>query len=106
MSSLFSGGNDEKESSTSVVDAGSFDPQLGKANAVFLMLCRNEEVDGAVKSIRELEDRFNHKYRYPWIFLNEVEFTDDFKKYVHAVTLCSSWLISFVCPPFPGASAW
>ena len=50
------------------------------------MLCKNEEVDGAVKSIRELEDRFNHKYHYPWVFLNEVEFTEDFKKFVRAVT--------------------
>ena len=48
------------------------------------MLCRNEEVDGAVKSVRELEDRFNHKYHYPWVFLNEIEFTEDFKKCVHA----------------------
>lgn len=65
-----------------MVDVGPFDPQLGKANAVFLMLCRNEDVDGAVKSIRELEDRFNRNYHYPWVFLNEVEFTDDFKKCV------------------------
>jgi hypothetical protein len=46
-------------------DVGSFNPQLGEANAVFLILCRNDEVDGAVRSIRELEDRFNRKYRLP-----------------------------------------
>jgi alpha 1,2-mannosyltransferase len=87
VSNLFSEKDKDKETETvDVVDAGSFDPQLGKANAVFLMLCRNEEVDGAVKSIRELEDRFNHKYHYPWVFLNEVEFTEDFKKCVRTVT--------------------
>jgi len=64
-----------------VVDPPSFSPQLGKANAVLLVLCRNEDVDGTVKSIRGLEDRFNHKYHYPWVFLNEVEFTEDFKRY-------------------------
>ena len=68
------------EGSGTTVDVGSFDPQLGKSNAVFVMLCRNEEVDGAVKSIREIEDRFNHKYNYPWVFLNEVEFTPEFKQ--------------------------
>ena len=52
------------------------------------MLCRNEEVDGAVKSVRELEDRFNHKYHYPWVFLNEVEFTEEFKQYVVLSSCC------------------
>ena len=83
MSSLFGGKSGEKGSNAvETVDVGPFVPQVGKANAVFVMLCRNEEADGAVKSIRELEDRFNHKYHYPWVFLNEVEFTDDFKKCV------------------------
>ncbi|KAF9650772.1 glycosyltransferase family 15 protein [Thelephora ganbajun] len=86
MSNLFNSSNEEKGTEALVDDVKSFNPQLGKANAVFLMLCRNEEVDGAVKSIRELEDRFNHEYHYPWVFLNEVEFTDDFKKRVGMVT--------------------
>lgn len=86
VSNLFSGKNEKETKTVDVVDAGSFDPQLGEANAVLLMLCRNEEVDGAVKSIRELEDRFNHKYHYPWVFLNEVEFTEDFKEWAFALS--------------------
>ncbi|KAI0690378.1 glycosyltransferase family 15 protein [Cytidiella melzeri] len=50
----------------------------GRANATLLMLARNEEVDGAVKSMRSLEDRFNHKYNYPWVFLNDVPFDETF----------------------------
>ena len=46
------------------------------------MLARNSDVDDAVRAVRELEDRFNHKYRYPWTFLNEEPFSDDFKRYV------------------------
>lgn len=83
VSNLFNGSSEQE--TEPVVDVGYSDPQLGKANAAFVMLCRNEEVDGAVKSIRELEDRFNYKYHYPWVFLNEVEFTEDFKKCVCAV---------------------
>ncbi|KAI0004656.1 glycosyltransferase family 15 protein [Russula compacta] len=49
------------------------------ANATLLMLARNSDVDGAVRSIREMEDRFNHKYHYPWVFLNEQPFSNDFK---------------------------
>jgi len=107
VSTLFGGEDKQEEPETVVVDIEPTNPQLGKANAVFVMLCRNEEVDGAVKSIRELEDRFNHKYHYPWVFLNDVEFTDEFKKCVHSATLRVNRLIeSFACPTFTGVSAW
>lgn len=51
------------------------------------MLARNSDVDSAIKSVRELEDKFNRKYKYPWTFLNEEPFSDDFKKYVAAILL-------------------
>jgi alpha 1,2-mannosyltransferase len=88
VSNLFNGTNEQGTKTTEVADTdvGSFNPQLGEANVVFLVLCRNGEVDGAVKSTRELEDRFNHKYHYPWVFLNEVEFTEDFKECVCPAT--------------------
>jgi hypothetical protein len=56
------------------------------------MLTTNSESDirGAVQSVRELEDRFNHKYNYPWIFLNDVPFSDDFKS-------CALSLLAFFC---------
>jgi Glycolipid 2-alpha-mannosyltransferase len=57
-------------------------PQRPRANATLLMLARNSDVDDAVRAVRELEDRFNHKYRYPWTFLNEQAFSDEFKRYV------------------------
>jgi alpha 1,2-mannosyltransferase len=53
-----------------------------RANATFIMLARNSDMDNAVRSVREAEDRFNRKYRYPWVFLNDEPFSDDFKKYV------------------------
>ncbi|KAI0831999.1 glycosyltransferase family 15 protein [Trametes gibbosa] len=56
-----------------------------RANAVLLMLARNSDADGAVSSIKELEARFNNRYQYPWLFLNEVPFSDEFKQKVSAV---------------------
>ena len=53
-----------------------------RANATLLMLARNSDVDDVVRAVRELEDRFNHNHRYPWVFLNEESFSDDFKRYV------------------------
>ena len=52
----------------------------GRANAVLLMLARNTELEGAISSVQQLEDRFNHRFGYPWVFLNEVPFTDEFKE--------------------------
>ena len=51
-----------------------------RANAVLLMLARNSELEGALSSVMQLEERFNHRYNYSWVFLNEVPFTDEFKE--------------------------
>lgn len=46
------------------------------------MLARNVDVEGAVNAVREMEDRFNRNFNYPWVFLNDVPFSDDFKRCV------------------------
>ncbi|OMH79349.1 Glycolipid 2-alpha-mannosyltransferase, partial [Zancudomyces culisetae] len=38
------------------------------------------------KTIRQIEDRFNRNYNYPYIFLNDKPFTDEFKKGVQVMT--------------------
>lgn len=67
----------------------------GRANATILMLCRNSDTDNAVRSIRELEDKFNRKYHYPIVFLNEEEFSEDFKKYVGLLLPINETILSF-----------
>ncbi|KAJ7932844.1 glycosyltransferase family 15 protein [Mycena leptocephala] len=57
-----------------------------RANATFVMLARNTDVNGAVQSIRSIEDRFNREYGYPYVFLNEEPWTDEFKKRISAIT--------------------
>ncbi len=58
-------------------NAPSSPPQPHCENATFFMLTTNSESDirGAVQSVRQLEDRFNHKHHYPWIFLNDKPFS-------------------------------
>ena len=53
-----------------------------KANAAFVILVRNHEVEQTVESLQQIEDRFNKKYGYNYVFLNEVPFTEQFIKYV------------------------
>jgi alpha 1,2-mannosyltransferase len=53
-----------------------------RANATIVMLARNGDINGAAKSIKQMEDRFNKRFRYPYVFLNEEPFTDQFKECV------------------------
>jgi alpha 1,2-mannosyltransferase len=63
-----------------------------RANATFVILCRNSDLQNTVKSIREIEDRFNRNYHYPYVLLNEVPFTEEFK---YRVSLVVSGKVEF-----------
>ncbi|CDO96159.1 unnamed protein product [Kluyveromyces dobzhanskii CBS 2104] len=58
-----------------------------RENATILMLCRNWEIEGVLRSMRSLEDRFNRRYKYTWTFLNDVPFDDHF---IEATTAMAS----------------
>lgn len=45
------------------------------------MLVRNSDLSGIMSSMRQIEDRFNRKFNYPYVLLNDEPFTEDFKKY-------------------------
>ncbi|KAG2020304.1 alpha-1,2 mannosyltransferase KTR1 [Coprinopsis cinerea AmutBmut pab1-1] len=57
-----------------------------RANATFVMLCRNEELQGVLSSIRQIEDRFNRDHDYPWVLLNDKPFDEEFKRRVSVIT--------------------
>ncbi|KAJ7693144.1 glycosyltransferase family 15 protein [Mycena rosella] len=57
-----------------------------KANAAIVMLARNSDLGGMVKSMSQLEAKFNARFGYPYVFLNEVPFSDEFKRTVSALT--------------------
>ena len=57
-------------------------PHSGRrANAAIVLLARNSDLNGMIVSMKQMEDRFNKKYLYPYIFLNEEPFEDKFKQY-------------------------
>lgn len=57
-----------------------------RMKAAFVILTRNNELDALRKTIQQLEARFNHKFNYPYVFLNDVEFTQDFKDLTSGLT--------------------
>lgn len=60
-------------------------PDYVRANATFVSLARNEDLWELIESIRHVEDRFNHKFKYDWVFLNDKPFDDEFKKVTSAI---------------------
>ncbi|KAK7997865.1 Nitrilotriacetate monooxygenase component A/pristinamycin IIA synthase subunit A [Apiospora arundinis] len=65
-------------------DAG-WDNLMGTApgprmNATFVTLARNSDIWDIARSIRQVEDRFNKRYNYDWVFLNDKPFDATFKK--------------------------
>nr|GAT55985.1 glycosyltransferase family 15 protein [Mycena chlorophos] len=56
-----------------------------RANATLLMLTRNVDMWDALTSVRALEDRFNRRHHYPWVFLNDEEFSEEFMRRARAL---------------------
>lgn len=56
------------------------------ALATVFALVRNSELDDIVKTIKKFENTFNKKFRYPYTFANDEEFTEEFKKTVRGLS--------------------
>ncbi|KAJ1674517.1 hypothetical protein EV182_003121 [Spiromyces aspiralis] len=61
-------------------------PAPTRAKAAIVALVRNSDLKGMRSTVRQIEDRFNHKFNYPYIFLNDQPFTDEFKHGISFVT--------------------
>ncbi|KAL5366702.1 glycolipid 2-alpha-mannosyltransferase-domain-containing protein [Aspergillus floccosus] len=57
-----------------------------RANAAFVVLARNKEIDGVVQSLKSIERHFNRWFHYPYVFLNDGDFDDEFKETVKNYT--------------------
>ncbi|KAJ1729539.1 hypothetical protein LPJ61_003472, partial [Coemansia biformis] len=53
-----------------------------RASAAFVILTRNRDLKDLRESLAQLEDRFNRRYNYPYVFLNNEPFSDDFKEQI------------------------
>ncbi|KAG9287913.1 hypothetical protein G9A89_017508 [Geosiphon pyriformis] len=53
-----------------------------RVNAAIVVLVRNIEVYELRATMRQLEDRWNKKFHYPYVFLNDKDFTEEFKELI------------------------
>ncbi|EEB97131.1 hypothetical protein MPER_03607, partial [Moniliophthora perniciosa FA553] len=51
-----------------------------------LASARNSDLNGIITSMKQEGARFNKKFQYPYVFLNEEAFSDEFKKRVSELT--------------------
>ncbi|AET40111.1 alpha-1,2-mannosyltransferase KTR1 Ecym_5352 [Eremothecium cymbalariae DBVPG len=56
-----------------------------KEKAAFVTLARNSDLYSLLPSILSVEDRFNHRFHYDWVFLNDEPFSDEFKRVTSAM---------------------
>ncbi|KAI9279595.1 nucleotide-diphospho-sugar transferase [Sporodiniella umbellata] len=54
---------------------------IERENAAFVILARNEDLGTLRETMQMLEDRFNHRFNYPYVFLNNDPFDDRFKEF-------------------------
>lgn len=57
-----------------------------RANATLMSLVRNSELEGLLLSMQQVEDHFNSKFRYPWTFMSNRPFTEEFKRRTRQAT--------------------
>ena len=57
-----------------------------QGKAAIIALVRNSELREMAQSMRELEETFNRKFKYPWIFFNDEPFDDKFKRITSSLT--------------------
>jgi mannosyltransferase len=63
---------------------GCLEPQVNgpRANAAFVVLARNKELDGVIQSVKSIERHFNRWFHYPYVFLNDGDFNQTFRETV------------------------
>ncbi|KAL1761644.1 glycosyltransferase family 15 protein [Schizophyllum commune] len=78
--------NAQDSARPSISPTSDVDGQSRLANATFVILARNSDLEGVVNSIQEIEQRFNARFHYPYVLLNDKEFTADFRSAIANAT--------------------
>ncbi|KAG0675079.1 hypothetical protein C6P40_001943 [Pichia californica] len=55
-------------------------------NATLMIMARNSELNGVIYTIKQIEEKFNSKFNYPYVFLNNEDFNLKFKEKIKKFT--------------------
>jgi len=62
-----------------------------RLKAVIVILVRNNELEKLLPTLKQFEDRWNKKYNYPYVYLNDVPFTEEFIEKTSAMTKAKTY---------------
>ena len=62
-----------------------------RARAAIVVLARNGDCDDVLLSLARMEQRFNRKFNYPYVFLNNEEFDSSFRNRCGPCPLYTMW---------------
>ncbi|CAG8625379.1 7747_t:CDS:2, partial [Paraglomus brasilianum] len=62
-----------------------------RLKAAIVILVRNSELDQLLLTLKQFEDRWNRKYNYPYVYLNDVPFTEEFIEKTSAMTMAKTY---------------
>jgi alpha 1,2-mannosyltransferase len=66
-----------------------------RAQAAIVVLARDSDLDGVLLSMQRMEARFNSKFGYPYVFLNNEAFGPTFisryVRFLHVCLRCVPW---------------
>ena len=68
------------------VDRKKVDETKGLVNGCIVVLATNEDLADIINTIHQFEYRFNDRYHYPYVLLNDAEFTPEFRERVSRET--------------------
>lgn len=60
--------------------------EASRVNATILSLVRNNELEGMLQAMGDLERTWNKKFNYPWTFINDEPFSKEFIRRTKAMT--------------------
>ena len=57
-----------------------------RINACIFILVKNDDLKDLIHTIKQFDKQLNHKYNYPYVLINDQEFTDEFKNKIRKNT--------------------
>lgn len=64
------------------VEPQALDAPYTRANGTFFSLVRNEDIEGMMAAVVSVEERFNSRYHYDWVFANDKPFHPSFEEII------------------------
>jgi mannosyltransferase len=78
--------NDDNDDNNDNNDHNNNDNNYQLANATLMILAKNSDLKGVIHTMKQIEKKFNSKFNYPYVFLNDGNFNQLFKDKIKQLT--------------------